>query len=169
MIGDFYFVVYSGNGGFVLLCACLQFLTSEFRKSYGLLTAYLSLMLLCMEKSQFVEACLVLSTQVIYKTLSPQWNQTFEFLETGEPLILHVKDHNAVLPTASIGHCTVEYSMLSPNQSAEKWIPLQGVKSGEIHVRVALKVSVPGSEKKNMLGAGPFGKGHKMSTQVRNT
>ncbi|NP_001345470.1 Synaptotagmin-5 [Zea mays] len=108
-------------------------------------------------------------TKVIYKTLSPQWNQTFEFLETGEPLILHVKDHNAVLPTASIGHCTVEYSMLSPNQSAEKWIPLQGVKSGEIHVRVALKVSVPGSEKKNMLGAGPFGKGHKMSTQMRDS
>lgn len=108
-------------------------------------------------------------TKVIYKTLSPQWNQTFEFPETGEPLILHVKDHNAVLPTASIGHCTVEYSMLSPNQSAEKWIPLQGVKSGEIHVKIARRVSVPDSEKKNMLGTDPSGKGHKISTQMRDS
>lgn len=108
-------------------------------------------------------------TKVIYKTLSPQWSQTFEFPETGEPLVLHVKDHNAVLPTASIGHCTVEYSMLSLNQSAEKWIPLQGVKSGEIHVKIARRVSVPDSEKKNILGTDPSGKGHKISTQMRDS
>ncbi|GJN37587.1 hypothetical protein PR202_gb26560 [Eleusine coracana subsp. coracana] len=35
-------------------------------------------------------------TKVVYKTLTPQWNQTFEFQETGEPLILYVKDHNAM-------------------------------------------------------------------------
>ncbi|KAJ1282797.1 hypothetical protein BS78_03G079300 [Paspalum vaginatum] len=108
-------------------------------------------------------------TKVIYKTLSPQWNQTFEFPETGEPLILHVKDHNAVLPTASIGHCTVEYSMLSPNQPAEKWIPLQGVKNGEIHVRIARRVPVSDSEKKTMLGIDPSGKGHQISTQMRDS
>ena len=109
---------------------------------------------------------LVLSVQVIYKTLSPQWNQTFEFPETGEPLILHVKDHNAILPTASIGHCTVEYSMLSPNQSANKWIPLQGVNCGEIHVKIARRVSVSDSGKKAALGTDPSGKGHKIATQV---
>ncbi|XP_062198964.1 uncharacterized protein LOC133901402 isoform X2 [Phragmites australis] len=106
-------------------------------------------------------------TKVIYKTLSPQWNQTFEFPETGEPLILHVKDHNAVLPTASIGHCTVEYSMLSPNQSAEKWIPLQGVKSGEIHVKIARRV--PNLEKKTTLATDASGKGHTISTQMRDS
>ncbi|OEL23269.1 hypothetical protein BAE44_0015712 [Dichanthelium oligosanthes] len=108
-------------------------------------------------------------TKVIYKTLSPQWNQTFEFPETGEPLVLHVKDHNAVLPTASIGHCTVEYSMLSPNQPADKWIPLQGVKSGEIHVKIARRLSVSDSEKKTMLGTDPPGKGQKISTQMRES
>ncbi|KAG2587215.1 hypothetical protein PVAP13_5NG125900 [Panicum virgatum] len=108
-------------------------------------------------------------TKVIYKTLSPQWNQTFEFPETGEPLILHVKDHNAVLPTASIGHCTVEYSMLSPNQSADKWIPLQGVKSGEIHVKIARRVPVSDSGKKNALGTDPSGKGHKIASQMRDS
>ncbi|CAL4957916.1 unnamed protein product [Urochloa decumbens] len=108
-------------------------------------------------------------TKVIYKTLSPQWNQTFEFPETGEPLILHVKDHNAVLPTASIGHCTVEYSMLSQNQSADKWIPLQGVKSGEIHVKIARRVPMSDSEKKTAIGTDPFGKGHKITTQMRGS
>ncbi|CAO2174462.1 unnamed protein product [Urochloa humidicola] len=108
-------------------------------------------------------------TKVIYKTLSPQWNQTFEFPETGEPLILHVKDHNAVLPTASIGHCTVEYSMLSQNQSADKWIPLQGVKSGEIHVKIARRLPMSDSEKKTAIGTDPFGKGHKITTQMRGS
>ncbi|KAL5228818.1 hypothetical protein ABZP36_017083 [Zizania latifolia] len=107
-------------------------------------------------------------TKVVYKTLSPSWNQTFEFPETGEPLILHVKDHNAVLPTASIGHCTVEYSMLPPNQSAEKWIPLQGVRSGEVHVRISRKV--PDLQKKTSLQTdeSPFGKGRKISAQMRD-
>ncbi|CAO2204821.1 unnamed protein product [Urochloa humidicola] len=108
-------------------------------------------------------------TKVIYKTLFPQWNQTFEFPETGEPLILHVKDHNAVLPTASIGHCTVEYSMLSQNQSADKWIPLQGVKSGEIHVKIARRVPMSDSEKKTAIGTDPFGKGHNITTQMRGS
>ncbi|KAK3160239.1 hypothetical protein QOZ80_1BG0056990 [Eleusine coracana subsp. coracana] len=108
-------------------------------------------------------------TKVVYKTLTPQWNQTFEFQETGEPLILYVKDHNAVLPTASIGHCSVEYSMLSPNQSAEKWIPLQGVKSGEIHVKITRRA--PGMEKRTTLetDASTHVKGHKISTQMRES
>ena len=105
--------------------------------------------------------------QVIYKTLAPNWNQTFEFAETGEPLILHVKDHNAVLPTASIGNCTVEYSMLSPNQPADKWIPLQGVRSGEIHVKIARRVAADSAKKTSLLtDASALGKGHKISAQV---
>ncbi|KAF2948221.1 synaptotagmin-5 isoform X1 [Oryza sativa Japonica Group] len=108
-------------------------------------------------------------TKVVYKTLSPDWNQTFEFPETGEPLILHVKDHNAVLPTASIGQCTVEYSMLPPNQPAVKWIPLQGVKSGEVHVKITRKV--PHLEKKTSFqtDASSLGKGHKISSQMRDS
>jgi hypothetical protein len=58
--------------------------------------------------------------------------------------------------------------MLSPNQSADKWIPLQGVKSGEIHVKIARRVPVSDSERKAALGTDPSGKGHKMATQVRS-
>jgi len=56
--------------------------------------------------------------------------------------------------------------MLSLNQSADKWIPLQGVKSGEIHVKIARRVPVSDSGKKNALGTDPSGKGHKIATQV---
>ncbi|RVX14123.1 Multiple C2 and transmembrane domain-containing protein 1 [Vitis vinifera] len=67
-------------------------------------------------------------TKVMFKTLNPQWNQTLEFPDDGSPLELHVKDHNALLPTSSIGDCVVEYQRLPPNQMADKWIPLQGMK-----------------------------------------
>ncbi|XAR51289.1 hypothetical protein NMG60_11005883 [Bertholletia excelsa] len=80
------------------------------------------------------------STKVIYKTLNPQWRQTFEFPDNGSPLELHVKDHNTLLPTSSIGDCVVEYQRLLPNQTSEKWIPLQGVRRGEIHVQITRKV-----------------------------
>lgn len=54
--------------------------------------------------------------------------------------MLHVKDHNALLPTSSIGDCVVEYQRLPPNEKSDKWIPLQGVKKGEIHVQVTRKI-----------------------------
>ncbi|KAE9588223.1 hypothetical protein Lal_00002845 [Lupinus albus] len=78
-------------------------------------------------------------TKVIHKTLNPRWNQTLEFPDDGSPLELHVKDHNALLPTSSIGECVVEYQGLPLNQMADKWIPLQGVKRGEIHIQITRK------------------------------
>ncbi|XP_075508656.1 uncharacterized protein LOC142545378 isoform X1 [Primulina tabacum] len=88
-------------------------------------------------------------TKVMYKTLNPKWHQTFEFPDDGSPLVLHVKDHNTLLPRSSIGDCVVEYQMLSPNQMVEKWIPLQGVKRGEIHVQIIRKL--PELQKKSSI------------------
>lgn len=90
-------------------------------------------------------------TKVMYKTLNPQWHQTLEFPDTGSRLVLHVKDHNAVLPESSIGDCVVEYEMLPPNQVANKWIPLQGVKTGEIHVQVTRRIPEPEKKQKNSI------------------
>lgn len=78
--------------------------------------------------------------KVIYKTLNPRWNQTLEFPDDGSPLLLHVKDHNALLPTSNIGDCVVEYQQLPPNELFDKWIPLQGVKKGEIHIQITRKI-----------------------------
>ncbi|KAK1268168.1 hypothetical protein QJS04_geneDACA017663 [Acorus gramineus] len=109
------------------------------------------------------------TTKVIYKTLNPQWNQTLEFPDNGSPLTLHVKDHNTVLPTSSIGDCVVDYERLPPNEIADKWIPLQGVKNGEIHVQITRVV--PELQKKPSYEAGVSAllDAYKISTQIRET
>ena len=84
----------------------------------------------------------------MFKTLNPHWNQTLEFPDNGSPLVLYVKDHNALLPTSSIGDCVVEYQRLPPNQMADKWIPLQGVTRGEIHIHITRKVPDPQKQKR---------------------
>ncbi|XP_022874017.1 uncharacterized protein LOC111392852 isoform X3 [Olea europaea var. sylvestris] len=91
------------------------------------------------------------STKIMYKTLNPKWHQTLEFPDDGSPLELHVKDHNALLPASNIGDCVVEYQMLPPNEMADKWIPLQGVKQGEIHIQITRKK--PELEKKPSSGS----------------
>ena len=108
-----------------------------------------------------------ISMQVMYKTLHPQWNQTLEFPDDGSPLSLYVKDHNALLPTSSIGECIVEYQRLPPNQMADKWIPLQGVRRGEIHVQITRKV--PEVHRRASLESESSSsiKAHQVSSQVR--
>ncbi|KAI8528683.1 hypothetical protein RHMOL_Rhmol12G0166600 [Rhododendron molle] len=104
-------------------------------------------------------------TKVMYKTLNPQWHQTLEFPDNGSPLELHVKDHNAILPTSNIGDCVVEYHRLLPNQTADKWIPLQGVKRGEIHIQITR--IVPELEKRPSLDSESSStKAHKISGQI---
>ncbi|XP_051137774.1 synaptotagmin-5-like isoform X2 [Andrographis paniculata] len=107
------------------------------------------------------------NTKVVYKTLNPKWHQTLDFPNDGSPLTLYVKDHNTLMPTSSIGECVVEYQMLPPNQMADKWIPLQGVKRGEIHVQVTRKV--PELEKKPSTdpGSSPSDVRHHISNQVK--
>ncbi|XP_075522866.1 synaptotagmin-2-like isoform X1 [Primulina tabacum] len=106
-------------------------------------------------------------TKVIFKTLDPKWHQTFEFPDDGSPLELHVKDHNALLPPSNIGDCVVEYQMLAPNQMAEKWIPLQGVKRGEIHIQITKRN--PELEKKSSIysESSPAKLHHKISKQMK--
>lgn len=111
-------------------------------------------------------------TKVMYKTLSPQWNQILEFPDNGSPLLLHVKDHNALLPTSSIGDCVVEYQGLPPNQMFDKWIPLQGVKKGEIHIQITKRV--PELDKRSSLDSKtsldseiPMNKAHQISSQMK--
>ncbi|XP_010549122.1 PREDICTED: extended synaptotagmin-1 [Tarenaya hassleriana] len=106
------------------------------------------------------------STKVIYKTLNPKWNQTMEFPDDGSSLELHVKDHNALLPTSSIGSCVVEYQRLPPNETSDKWIPLQGVTRGEIRVKITRKV--PELPKRPSADSGsPFNKAQLISNQMK--
>ncbi|KAH7316026.1 hypothetical protein KP509_21G075600 [Ceratopteris richardii] len=82
-------------------------------------------------------------TKVVYKNLNPQWNQQLEFPDSGQVLKLHVRDENALLPSTSIGNCIVNYEDLEPNQTLDTWIPLLGVKKGEIHVKITRRFHNP--------------------------
>ncbi|KFK39172.1 hypothetical protein AALP_AA3G209700 [Arabis alpina] len=105
-------------------------------------------------------------TKVIFKTLQPKWNQTMEFPDDGSSLELFVKDHNTLLPTSSIGNCVVEYQRLKPNETADKWIPLQGVTRGEIRVRVTRKVTeIP--RRASADSSSPFNKALLLSNQMK--
>ncbi|KAG6589542.1 Synaptotagmin-5, partial [Cucurbita argyrosperma subsp. sororia] len=110
-------------------------------------------------------------TKVMFKTLNPHWNQTLEFPDNGSPLVLYVKDHNALLPTSSIGDCVVEYQRLPPNQMADKWIPLQGVTRGEIHIQITRKVPDPQKQKRLSLDSesSAVTKAHQISSQMKQT
>ncbi|CAM8975289.1 unnamed protein product [Rhodiola kirilowii] len=105
-------------------------------------------------------------TKVLYKTLNPKWNQTFEFPDDGSSLELHVKDHNALLPTSNIGDCVVEYQRYPPNEMIDEWIPLQGVKKGEIRVQITRKL--PLLDKKSSVDSdSSFTKAHQISSQMK--
>ncbi|ESQ48067.1 hypothetical protein EUTSA_v10020065mg [Eutrema salsugineum] len=105
-------------------------------------------------------------TKVIFKTLHPKWNQTMEFQDDGSSLELFVKDYNTLLPTSSIGNCVVEYQRLKPNETADKWIPLQGVLRGEIRVRVTRKVTeIP--RRASADSGSPFNKALLLSNQMK--
>lgn len=105
-------------------------------------------------------------TKVVYKTLDPKWNQNFEFLDDGSQLELQVRDHNAIMASSSIGYCIVEYQRLPPNEVYDKWIPLQGVKNGEIHVQVTRRV--PELQKRPSIDSDSLSnKAHKISSQMK--
>ncbi|KAG5035026.1 hypothetical protein JHK87_009936 [Glycine soja] len=61
----------------------------------------------------------------------------------------------------------VEYQRLPPNQMSDKWIPLQGVKSGEIHIQITRKV--PEMQTRHTLDSHPssLSKSHQIPTRER--
>eukprot|EP00897_Mesotaenium_endlicherianum_P000503 jgi/Mesen1/10453/ME000082S09958 len=75
-------------------------------------------------------------SRVVYKSLSPVWRERFTFVDDGSFLELKVADHNAIMPPDPIGYCYIDYHHHPLDQPQDKWLPLEGARSGELHVIV---------------------------------
>ncbi|XP_041417785.1 extended synaptotagmin-1-like [Xenopus laevis] len=77
-------------------------------------------------------------TRVISKNLNPQWNQTFEILFSdlpGQEIEFEVLDKN-VQRDDSLGSCKIAVPHVLKKKFIDKWIRLDNVKSGELHIKV---------------------------------
>ncbi|CAI5472228.1 unnamed protein product [Closterium sp. Yama58-4] len=83
-------------------------------------------------------------TKHISRTLNPKWYEEFRVsVPVWDPdvtfLQLVVKDRDTFSADESIGKANVNLNVLRDGQRHALWLPLQGVKSGKLHVAVTLK------------------------------
>ncbi|XP_041446881.1 extended synaptotagmin-1-like [Xenopus laevis] len=77
-------------------------------------------------------------TRVISKTLNPEWKQTFEILFSelpGQEIEFQLWDRD-VARDDPMGSCKIAVSQVLKKKCVDKWIRLQNVKSGELHIKV---------------------------------
>ncbi|KAI9266580.1 C2 domain-containing protein [Phascolomyces articulosus] len=84
----------------------------------------------------------VYKTKHIKKTLTPQWNDTFQCSVSSQPtpINIKVKDYNRFSTSVELGTCQWNvWDLLQPqNQvmSFDEWLPLYPKGQGEIHIRI---------------------------------
>ncbi|XP_065052975.1 extended synaptotagmin-3-like [Rhopilema esculentum] len=79
-----------------------------------------------------------LKTAAKEETLNPAWNETFEiFVESihGRKLKLQLFDHDVGSSDESLGQTEIGVEKIAKLGSSDFWLPLEGVKSGRIHLR----------------------------------
>lgn len=80
-------------------------------------------------------------TQIKKKTLSPKWFEEFKIpitsWEASNELVIEVRDKDPMFDD-SLGGCTVDIHELRGGQRHDKWILLNNVKKGRIHLAVTV-------------------------------
>lgn len=80
-------------------------------------------------------------TQIQRKTLSPKWFEEFKIpitsWEATNELIMEVRDKDPMFDD-SLGQCTISLHDLRGGQRHDKWISLNNVKKGRIHLAVTI-------------------------------
>eukprot|EP00268_Persea_americana_P037890 TRINITY_DN3757_c1_g1_i1.p1 TRINITY_DN3757_c1_g1~~TRINITY_DN3757_c1_g1_i1.p1 ORF type:complete len:767 (-),score=199.25 TRINITY_DN3757_c1_g1_i1:288-2588(-) len=93
-------------------------------------------------------------TKIQKKTLAPKWQEEFKIpIHTWEPpnvLLLEVFDKDRIFDD-SLGHCSVNISDLRGGQRHDKWLPLQNIKMGRLHLAVTI-LEDDGKEEENLNG-----------------
>jgi hypothetical protein len=74
-------------------------------------------------------------TKVIEKTISPVWNEAFEFIirEGNEPILLEVFDKDAHGTDDKLGRKTIDLASVMASSVVDSWLTLDDVNTGRIH------------------------------------
>ncbi|KAI8391474.1 C2 domain-containing protein [Radiomyces spectabilis] len=83
----------------------------------------------------------VFKSKVIKKSLTPVWNESFNYTVARKPTIIDfkIKDYNRFSHSVDLGECRWNIWELLPSGSAttvDKWLRLYPSDSGEIHVKI---------------------------------
>eukprot|EP01018_Ginkgo_biloba_P025947 Gb_32708 [translate_table: standard] len=92
----------------------------------------------------FVKGCLGtyrFKTRIQKKTLNPKWQEEFRIpvssWESPNLLVLNVRDKDHFVDD-DLGDCTIHVCDLRGGQRHDKWIPLENIKMGRLHVAVTV-------------------------------
>ncbi|CAM0145471.1 unnamed protein product [Urochloa decumbens] len=81
-------------------------------------------------------------TQIQRKTLSPKWFEEFKIpitsWEASNELVMEVRDKDPMFDD-SLGGCTIDVHELRGGQRHDKWISLNNVKKGRIHLAITVE------------------------------
>ncbi|XP_057854356.2 C2 domain-containing protein At1g53590 [Cryptomeria japonica] len=92
----------------------------------------------------FVRGCLGtyrFKTKIQKKTLNPKWQEVFKIpilsWELPNKLVLNVRDKDYFLDD-DLGECTISLNDLRGGQRHDKWLPLENVKIGRLHLAITI-------------------------------
>jgi len=97
-------------------------------------------------------------SKVIKKNLEPRWDQTFTFHfdNKKEKLTLEVFDHDVFSKDDHMGWTEISLEDIEDGASEDKWLKLQDVETGQIHVIISLnpqaKAKIPSKLKGEQIG-----------------